>query len=98
MKRNVAQSDSLLVDRPLNEDTLNNQAYSLWSIPTATADYADTCLRFFLVLCLVSSLVLCGMRVNNSAPASPSLDLGLSLKTLAVEPSLPQVGFGVSIR
>lgn len=99
MKHNVANSNRLFVDRPLDHRAVaGNMLPSLWTLCKDDTDYTDAVLRTFLVLCLIASLVLGGLKISGAPTVRESADYSLSTRALSIHPSLPNVNFGASIR
>ncbi len=98
MKNNVANSDLLFIDRPLTKSTDASNSPSLWMLSKSNTDYTDTALRLFLMLCLVASLLLCGLKANGTSGIREASGLGLSVGSFTIHPAVPTVSFGASIR
>ena len=68
MKQNVSHTTTLSGNHPLTTTTLPAyRASTLRLFSTEETDFADTTLRFFLMLCLLASLAICGVQSRPAA-------------------------------
>ena len=101
MNKISSDSDRLFVDRPMTSRRADDTgcAAALNLICKDQTDHAETVLRFFLMLCLIASLVLGGLRMS----ASEEVQHGTGLRTpswsaACLTPSLPKVQINAIIR
>ena len=98
MKNDVANSSHLFVDRPLANNAPVDRIPSLWMLSKDNTDLTDAALRVFLMICLVASLVLGGMRMNSTPDNEQDASFQFSVGKISVEPAMPKVSFAASIR
>ncbi len=98
MKQTVANSRCIFVDRPLTKRTVARVTPSLWSLSKDDTDFTDAALRMFLMLCLIASLVLGGLKINGGPKLNVSARYELSVGKILSRPAMPTVSLGVSIR
>ena len=93
MNHFVSQTDRLFVDRPVSsEPDEASHVSSLRLICQDKTDYTEATIRFFLMLCIPVSLLLCGMRVSASAAAHQAAQIqATSWSTACLTPALPKV-------
>ena len=101
MNKTYSDSNRLFVDRPVTNHPADDFgcAAALNVMCKDQTDYAETILRFFLVLCVIASLVLGGLRMS----ASPEVQHGNGFQTpswsaACLTPSLPKVRINAAIR
>ena len=101
MNHNVSNLGRLFVDRPLTTTAVPvYRASTLRLLSMNDTDFADTTLRLFLMLCLVASLALGGLRVSGAGDQEGQ-GTNLRLPTWSqVHPpaALPSVGIHASFR
>ena len=97
MKNYNSHPASNLVSRPLVSTVIPaDQASDLRLLSTGETDFADTVLRFFLMLSLLASLVLCGLQPSHvasrtHASAAPVAPTQSHMITLA--PTVASISF-----
>ena len=84
MNQIASKNDRLFVDRPVtSQPEETGRISSLRLICQDTTDYTEAAVRLFLTLCILVSLLLCGMRVSATSGARPTAPVQDSAMTAA---------------
>lgn len=100
MNHNVSQTNLLFVDRPMTDTARNRRAAASRSLfRQDETDYSEVALRVFLVICLLASMVVCGLEMSGASQAQPTTSQAiLPPAPVCIGTALPAASFVPSLR